>query len=197
MALQLKKKTAAKKSVSSAKTSSDLDGAKDAATRYQDLAIEADEIKAQMAVAREEVMEVVDPWRDASIRGGTDVASCDIPTENGKRVKIVWTERYRALDGENKDALQEAFGSSYALFVEEVESVSLRADVTLEQVEQAIGKKAMAALQGLLEVKSGLAPRKGARKEVATLFGSGNSEMAEDLLTFVDACSISPQMRAK
>ena len=45
--------------------------------------------------------------------------------------------------------------------------------------------------------KPAVVPRKGAPKQVASLFAEGNQSMGEDLLMFVDTCSYAPSVKAK
>lgn len=173
------------------------DEAVKAATEYRALALESDEIEAKMKVARAALLEIVTERRDTELKAGKCDTTVKIPTTDGNRVLVVYQERFKALSDENIDPLKESFGKDYSLFVEESETVSLRKDVALDDLEKAIGAKAYQALLPYLTVTKGVSPRKGAFENIAQLYKKGEKELAEDLTTFVDATISQPQVRAK
>lgn len=168
-----------------------------AASEYRELALESDEIEAKMKVARATLLDIVVPRRDASLLKGSAETTVKIPTKDGNRVLVLFVEKYKALSDENIDPLKESFGKDYSLFVEESETVALRKDVDLVELEKAVGAKAMALLAPYLTVTKGVTPRKGAFENIASLYKKGETELAQDLTTFVDATIYSPTVRAK
>lgn len=173
------------------------DEAVKAASVYRELALEADELEAKLKIARATLLGIVTERRDAQMAGGLNESTVKIPTLDGNRVLVVYVEKYRALSDENVGALKDAFGKEYSLFCEESVDVSLRKETSLEDIEKAVGPKAYLAIQPYLTITKGVAPRKGAFANIASLFKKGASEMAGDLTQFVDACITSPQVRAK
>ena len=159
-----------------------------------------DALKARLAIARDELLDVVNSERDKMLRKGEPGTSIKIPTLDGNRVMVVYQERFRGLDAENVPALKGAFGTEYDLLCEVSTKIGLRKGATLKSLETTIGKAAFAKLQGLLDVSESVAPRKGAFDQIARLFAEGtkkSKEKAEDLTQFVDATVSSPQVRAK
>lgn len=168
-----------------------------AATEYRAAALDFDTAKANLATKREGLMIIVEPEREKSLRNGTADTSLDIPTTDGNRVKVVFQERFRGIDPSNKAALLTAFGSEYSGLVGETQTVTFRRGTDLSAIENALGKGAMKKLLALLVVKEAVSPKKGAYENVAKLFAKGETDMAEDLLMFANACASSPQVRAK
>lgn len=168
-----------------------------AATEYRELALEKDEVEAKMGIARATLLDIVTPRRDAMLVAGKADTTVKIPTKDGNRVLVLFTEKYKALSDENIDPLKESFGNDYSLFVEETETVALRKDIDLAQLEAALGGKGMALLAPYLTVTKGVVPRKGAFENIAALYKKGETELAQDLTTFVDATIYSPTVRAK
>ena len=195
MALALKLKAATTKTPAS--VTKPAAAASPEASRYRDLALRMDELKTEMEIARDELLTIVNAERETKIRAGEEVTSIKVPTDDGNRVLVVYTEKFKQLDTENVEGLKEAFGAEYALLVAETEAVGFRDGTTTEAIGKTIGKAAMAKLTGLLTVKESVSPRKGASKEAARLFRQGEKGMGEDLMIFLDATLYSPQVRAK
>jgi hypothetical protein len=195
MALKLKMKTAATKTAAVKATGGGLGTAE--ATAYRALALEMDELKTKMAVARDELMEVVAPERERKMKAGEEVSSVKVPTDDGNRVLVVYTEKFKHLDAENVDALKEAFGEDYALMCEEHEAVTFAKGTSLSAIESAIGSAAFKKLSALLNVRESVTPRKGASKLASRFYRDGETEKGDDALMFLDATLYSPQVRAK
>jgi hypothetical protein len=194
MALKLNLKAAAARSASVTKPAHTATAE---ATKYRDLAIRMDELKAELEVARDELLGIVDAEKDAKVRAGEEVTSIKVPTDDGNRVLVVYTEKFKHLDIENVGELKAAFGADYTLVVEEHETLTFNAGVSIAAIEKAIGKPALTKLTALLSVKESVTPRKGAVKECSRLFREGETEKGEDLLTLLEATLYSPQVRAK
>lgn len=192
MALKLNVKAANKKSVERPEVS-----AIEQATRLRDLLLKLDSLKAEVETAREELLPIVSAKRLERVRKGEEVTSINAPTLDGSRVMVVYAEKFKTLDVDNIPALQSAFGEKYPLLVDEVETISFREGVKFDGLKAAIGEDAMARLQGFLEVKRGVCPKKGVFKETARLFGEGDIARGEDALDFLEATLYSPTVRAK
>jgi hypothetical protein len=119
-----------------------------------------------------------------------------IPTADGNKVSVIYQERYKAIGSDNIPVLKEAFGSDYSLFVEEVQTVALNKGVSLATLREACGPRANAVL-ALFTVTEEVVPRMGAFGHIANLYKNKQTEVAEDLTAFVDACISSPQVRCK
>lgn len=167
------------------------------ASEFRKVALEFDDVEARKKIARDALLEIVTERRDANLLNGNAETTVKIPTDDGNRVLVLYTEKYRDLPIENVAALRECFGQDYSLFAEESTSVSLRKNATLEDLEKAVGPKAWAALQSFLDVSQGVSPRKGAFDNIAALRKKGKAELAQDLTSFMDACITSPTVRAK
>jgi hypothetical protein len=169
------------------------------ATEYRKIALEKEDAEARLKVARESLMVVVTPERDKELIAGNAEGKIVIPTTDGNRVMVVYQERFRGLDTSNVEPLKEAFGANYALFCEETEGLALKKGATMAGLEALIGKAAVKKMvaAGLLTTKEDVRPRKGAFESIARLHIAGETEAAEDLTMFVDACNSQPQVRAK
>ena len=168
-----------------------------AATEYRELAMEFDEIEAELKVARATLLGIVTDRRNEHLAKGVAETTIRVPTMDSNRILVVYQEKYKNLSDENIAPLQECFGSDYSLFCEENTSVALKKGTTLEELEKAVGSRAWGVLQTLVSVTKGVMPRKGAFENIAQLYKKGEKERASDLTTFVDACISSPQVRAK
>lgn len=196
MALSLSLKAATKSSPAKAAAPVASSEAMAAATEYRNIALEMDRVKAELAVARDALMEIVGDVREDALRKGV-VENVKIPTSDGAKVQVIYQERFSGLDAENKPALQGAFGSDYAVLVNESAKLGLRSGTTMADIEAAIGKAAAKKLLACLDVTEQVAPAKGAYKAIANLFKKGEDEKAEDLLMFTTACAARPSVRAK
>ena len=166
------------------------------ATEYRNLALRVEELGAELKLARDSLLEVVNLERDKSLRAGKAESSVKIPTSDGNRVLVVYQERYKELSDENVEPLREAFGTEYALLVDATENVDLVKGTDVATLKTALGK-AFRLLEPLLTVKTTVSPKKGAFEAIARFFKTGRVELATDLTTFVDACISQPQVRAK
>jgi hypothetical protein len=198
MALKLNLKKSAKSNVLPVATSAG-NLAVQAASDYRAIALEADDVSARLKVSRETLMSVVGPERDKELAKGNADTSIKIPTLDGNRVMVVYQERFRGLDITNVAPLKNAFGSNYALFCEETQGLKLKTNSSVAGLEAVIGKAAMKKLlaSGLITQTEAVKPRKGAFESIARLYVGGETETAEDLTMFVDACNSQPQVRAK
>ena len=178
------------------KTTPTTTEAVDAATTYRDLVAELDVLRAQLEVARADLMIHADTMRADALASG-DASNIKITTPDGGKVQVIYTERYSGLDVANLPLLADAFGDALDRYVDSTEEVKLRKGVSLADIEAAAGKAAAKRLAALLEVKRQVKPRKGAFAEAAALFRSGEVERARDLLTFAQACATRPTVRAK
>jgi len=159
-------------------------------------ALRVEELEAEMKIARDSLLEVVNVERDKALRSGKTESSVKIPTTDGNRVLVVYQERYKKLSDENVEPLKSAFGAEYPLLVDENEDVSLTKGTDVETLKKVLGEH-FALLNPLLEVKKSVSPKKGAFEAIASYFKRGKVETATDLTTFVDACISQPQVRAK
>jgi hypothetical protein len=175
------------------------------ASAYRTVALEMDELKARVTLAKAPLLDKAEEFREAELRLGKPVKSLKVPTgvlakdewvADGNQVMVLFTERYKDSPHEEGD-LREAFGDKFDLFVESVESVKSRSGITAKAIQQAIGEEAWAKLLPLIEVSTGLRPRKGAAEQVARMFAHGEAEMAEDLMCFVGDSSQAPSVRVK
>lgn len=171
--------------------------ATDAATAYRDIALEIDEMKALLALAREELLAVVSIDRQAQLEAGDATTSIRIATTDDAEVLVVHAERYKGLPMENVAALKEAFGPSYELYCDEAEAVSLKRGVTMDSLRDALGETACAELEKRLVVKHTVVPRKGTVAHLAHLYAADNIVAADNLATFVGACISAPAVRYK
>jgi hypothetical protein len=172
------------------------DEARQAATSYRDLTARIEELDTEAKILRAQLLEVVSVHRRAALEKGLADNSVAVPTIDGNKVTVIYQERYKPIGDDNIPVLQEAFGSDYSLFVEEQQSIELNKGVNLTTLRAACGKQADAVL-ALFTVTNEVAPRKGAFGHIANLYKNGQSEVAENLLSFVDACISSPQVRCK
>lgn len=161
---------------------------------YRDLAREMDEIKARMEMAREEMLAGVDEHRQELLKSGIPEGTITLPTPDGGKVLVIYQERYKSLTSDNVPELQRAFGSNYRLFAEETEAVTLAKHATVEKLKQACGDSYEKVAE-LLEITTGVQPRKGAWEHIAMAYRQGNVELAEDLSAFVAGCVTGPQVR--
>lgn len=196
MALKLSLKAATKSTPAKAAAPVASSEAMEAATEYRTVALEMDRVKAELAVARDALMDIVGGIREDALRGGT-VENVKIPTTDGAKVQVIYQERFSGLDAENAPALKGAFGKDYKVLVNESAKVGLRRGTTLEDIEAAIGKAAAKKLMAVLDVTEQVSPAKGAYAAIANLFKKGDDEKAEDLLMFTTACAARPSVRAK
>ena len=195
MALKLSLKAAKTPATKGAAPVADS-AAMDAASEYRALALEMDRLKAELAVKREVLMDVVGSIREDALRGGT-VENLKIPTHDGNKVQVIYQERFRGLDAENIPALKGAFGKDYTVLCDESSKVGLRRGTKMADIEAAIGKAASKKLLAVMDVTEQVAPAKGAFAAIANLFKKGDDGKAEDLMMFVDATASQPQVRAK
>ena len=113
------------------------------------------------------------------------------------RVQVVHRESFRGISGENIPGLRAAFRGQFARVVEEETKVAFAKGTTLAAIEAAVGPEAFDALAGLLTITESVKPRKGASEACAEMFRNGETEMAEDLRKFIEACASAPQVRVK
>jgi hypothetical protein len=196
MALKLSLKAATTKTTPKTTAPVASSEAMAAATEYRNIALEMDRVKAELAVAREALMDIVGDVREDALRSGV-VENVKIPTSDGNKVQVIYQERFSGLDAENVPALKGAFGKDYKVLVNESAKVGLRRGTTMEDIESAIGKAAAKKLLAVLDVTEQVSPAKGAYKAIANLFKKGDDEKAEDLLMFTTACAARPSVRAK
>lgn len=192
MSLKLNIKSAAKKSVNRPESA-----AATQATRLRELMLKMDSLKAEIDEAKEDLLTVVNTERESRVRKGEEVMSINAPTLDGNRVMVVYAEKFKTLDEDNTLPLRAAFGDKFNLVVDEIEALNFREGVKLAGLEAAIGKEALDKLQGFLEVKKGVSPKKGVFKEVSRMFREGDVQRGEDLLVFLDATTYAPTVRAK
>ena len=190
MALKLNIKAASKNSGAATPP----DEASKLASRYRELSKQLDSIEADAKLVRAELLSVVNEFRNERLTRGQADTSIPVYTTDGNKVLVVYPEKYKSLSDDNIPALKEAYGENYPLFVEEVESIALRDDVSLTQLKGVCGKN-FDAVMALIDVKHSVKPRKGAFTQVAELYKSGKAAAAEDLLTFIDATIGSPTVR--
>lgn len=174
-----------------------LEGARAEATEYRRLVLLLDELKAEVGLAKQPLIAAVSAHRRALLASGTPVKTVRVPTDGGHTLLVLFTERYGGVGMEDESALRAAFGSQYDLFAEPTETIKGRAGITAAALEDAVGPEAWARLRPMLTIKAEVRPRKGAPEQIAKLYAEGNTDLADDLLTFVDACSQSPSVRAK
>ena len=190
MALKLNIKSASK----NASTATPPEEASRLATQYRDLSKKLDTLEASAKLVRAELLTVVNEYRNERLARGQSDTSIPVQTTDGNKVLVIYPEKYKALGDDNIPALQEAYGDKYALYVEEVETITLREDVSLAQLKSVCGKN-FDAVMAFIDVKRTVKPRKGAFVHVADLYKDGKVAAAEDLLTFVDATIGSPSVR--
>jgi hypothetical protein len=164
------------------------------ATKFRSLALTLDSIEADLKITRADLLTVVNEYRDKRLTAGQADTSITIPTTDGNKVMVVYPEKYKSLPYENVSELKRAFGADYSLFVEEVEEISLKDEVSIDAIRKAAGKNADAVM-ALFEVKNSVKPRKGAFLNIANMYKSGDAEKGRDLTDFVDATIGSPQVR--
>ncbi len=195
MALKLKIKTAA----ASGSTRPTLEALSTEATRYRELALEVDALSAEMKVLKASLLDGATGERDRLLEAGEAASSIKVPTDDGNRVLVVFSERYKALGDENIEVLKEAFGADYSLLAEETTKVTATAGTTLAEIEGIIGKAAAKKLAtaGVLTETTTVAPRKGAPASIAKMYKTGDAEKAGDMTEFYTACVYAPSVRAK
>lgn len=195
MALKLK----VKKAAAAGSTRPSLETLTTEAARYRELALEIDSLSAEMKVLKSTLLEGATGERDRLLEGGEAASSVRVPTGDGNRVLVIFSERYKALGDENIEVLKEAFGSDYSLFAEETTKVAATAGTSLSEIEGIIGKAAAKKLadSGVLTETTTVAPRKGAPATIAKLYKTGEAETASDLTDFYSACVYAGSVRAK
>jgi len=195
MALKLKIKKAAP--AGSARPS--LETLTTEAARYRELAMEVDALSAEMKVLKVTLLEGATGERDRLLETGEAASSIRVPTGDGNRVLVIFSERYKALDEENIEVLKEAFGSDYSLLAEETTKLTATKGTTLDEIEGIIGKAAAKKLAaaGVLTEATTVTPRKGAPDAIAKLYKAGEAEKAGDLTEFYSATVYAPSVRAK
>ena len=195
MALKLKIKKAA--AAGSARPS--LETLTTEAARYRELAMEVDALSAEMKVLKATLLEGATGERDRLLEGGEAASSIRVPTGDGNRVLVIFSERYKALGDENIEVLKEAFGADYSLLCEEAVKLTATKGTTLAEIEGVIGKAAAKKLAAadLLTEATTVTPRKGAPAAIAKLYKTGDAEKAGDLTEFYSATVYAPSVRAK
>jgi hypothetical protein len=168
--------------------------ASEVATKFRRESMELETVEAKVKLLRANLLEIMEDYRNDRLRNGVAETSVSIPTTDGNKVMVVYPEKFKVLSDENIPALQEAFGSNYSLYVEEIEELNLLEGVSVSSIRAAAGKNADAVM-ALFDVKRTVKPRKGAFNNIAELFKSGKHNVAEDLTTFVSATIGSPQVR--
>lgn len=180
-----------------------------AAARYRDSAALFDEAEALKKIDRASLLELVVPRWKAQLDSGVPDATVKIPTPDGKRVLVMYVEKFKQLDGENIAPLKYTFGPCYSLFCEEATTTELVKGTTLAEIERAVCScmndddprvqvaDVLAALGKLLVTTTTVAPRKGAIAHVAHLRKQGLDEDADDLFTLIEATINQPTVRAK
>lgn len=167
------------------------------ATEYREMALMADELKTKMGVAKIPLVERADAHRHEKLSDGESLKSVAIPTKDGARVLISYSEKYKGLGAENIPALQEAFGDRFGQLVEVRNGYTFDKPLPEARIRKAIGDKAWEKLESMLTHVHEVVPRKGAPDHIAELYAEGEDEMASDMETFYDACVYAPSVKPK
>lgn len=150
-----------------------------------------DEAKALADAAQAALLGEARALRAAELRSGV------VTNLKCGRVQVVHRESFRGISGENIPGLRAAFRGQFARVVEEETKVGFKKGTTLEAIEAAVGPGGFIALLELLSITESVKPRKGATEACAEMFRNGETEMAEDLRKFIEACISAPQVRVK
>jgi hypothetical protein len=186
MPLNLKSK---KKPATPTSAGASLEEATAEATAIWKLVQEKKAAEAALKLAQKPFVEKVVSHRRDLLQQGTFASHVKVPTEDGKEVRVQFSETFRPLDPDDVPLIREAFGDKYDLLAEEIPVVRVRDGVSADQIKDTIGAKAWNKLVALLdETTTEVRPRKGATEQVAKFFAKGEDELGENALEFVEAC---------
>ena len=148
-----------------------------------------EEASAELALAREEVIEAAAAKRRAKLDAG-DAGHVSIIAD-GRKVRISYPARFKTLPRCNESALREAFGVDYARIVDDKRRASVKA--TADQLRNALGDD-FRKIERFVKFDDTLRPTKGAYKELARLRSEGYAERARDVATFISAVAWAPNV---
>ena len=148
-----------------------------------------EEAQAELALAREEMIEAVADQRRAALDAGkTDHISVVV---DGRKVRVSYPARFKSVPRHNEPALRAAFGVDYERLVDDKRRASVKA--TADQLRNALGED-FAKIERFVKIDDTLRPSKGVYTELARLRSEGYTDRARDVQTLLDATAWAPNV---
>ena len=148
-----------------------------------------EEAQAELALAREEMIAAVAERRRAALdAGNTDHVSVVV---DGRKVRISWPARFKAIPRHNETALRASFGVDYERLVDDKRRATVKA--TADQLRNALGED-FSKIARFVKIDDKLRPAKGVYTELARLRSEGYTERARDGQTLLDATAWAPNV---
>ncbi len=148
-----------------------------------------EEAQAELALAREEMIEAVADKRAAMLDAGTSGHVSVVV--DGRKVRVSYPARFKSVPRHNETALRAAFGVDYERLVDDKRRATVKA--TADQLRNALGED-FAKIERFVKLDDTLRPTKGVYSELARLRSEGYTERARDVQTLLDATAWAPNV---
>lgn len=169
--------------------------AKQLAREYNDAQAQIEELQELQKERKQRIIDLASEKRLEAENEGRFYSTAQIETEDDEFLQILWTDRFKALDTSHQPVLKRAFGKHYDDLFRETIEVKAADNVTVEEMQTALGSRAFDTLQKFVTVAPALKLKKGFLETRANLRGTFDATTNTSIDTVVAKVAYAPSLK--